>query len=183
MLAWRTWKADAGLVDGQAFRSVDRHGTVGASLSTQAVADVIKRRARSAGFEASQFSGHSLRAGLRRPDCLARTGLPAAARTGRQPSRPTQTREMRHVSAFLQGPAMVERTGNLTVDGGRIGSGSEARPSRPHPHQNAPAAQPPRIAGLRGCKPRALRLLRFTRSSFETEEYFCNVILMPLGKP
>ena len=32
-------------------------------------------------------------------------------------------------------------------------------------------------------KPRALRLLRFTRSSFETEEYFCNVILMPLGKP
>ena len=86
MLAWRTWKADAGLVDGQAFRSVDRHGTVGASLSTQAVADVIKRRAHSAGFEASQFSGHSLRAALRR---LPGTDRPARSCQDRPPTQPT----------------------------------------------------------------------------------------------
>ena len=62
--AWRAWKDAAGLDDGQAFRSVDRHSRVGRSLSTQAVADVIKRRARAAGLDAAEFSGHSLRAGL-----------------------------------------------------------------------------------------------------------------------
>jgi hypothetical protein len=72
-LSWRTssvWiglagvASAAGLQDGQAFRSVDRHGKVGASLSTQAVANVIKRRARLAGLDDAEFSGHSLRAGL-----------------------------------------------------------------------------------------------------------------------
>lgn len=46
--AWQVWKAAAGLTDGQAFRSVTRHGKLGASLSDQAVADMIKRRATAA---------------------------------------------------------------------------------------------------------------------------------------
>lgn len=62
--AWQAWKATAGLHDGRAFRSVDRHGKVGTSLSTQAVADLIKRRTREAGLDSAEFSGHSLRAGL-----------------------------------------------------------------------------------------------------------------------
>ncbi len=62
--AWQVWKAVAGLTDGQAFRSLTRHGKLGASLSDQAVADMIKRRAKAVRLEYADFSGHSLRAGL-----------------------------------------------------------------------------------------------------------------------
>ena len=62
--AWQAWKATAGITDGLAFRSVTRHGELGTSLSGQAVADLIKRRARAAGLEYNDYSGHSLRAGL-----------------------------------------------------------------------------------------------------------------------
>lgn len=62
--AWQAWKAAAGITDGQAFRSVTRHGELGASLSDRAVADMIKRRAKVAELEHNEFSGHSLRTGL-----------------------------------------------------------------------------------------------------------------------
>ncbi len=62
--AWLAWKAAAGITDGYAFRSVTRHGELGASLSDRAVADMIKRRAKAAGLEYNDFSDHSLRAGL-----------------------------------------------------------------------------------------------------------------------
>ena len=45
-------------------RSVTRHGAVGGSLSTVAVGLVVKAHAQRAGFEPSEFSGHSLRAGF-----------------------------------------------------------------------------------------------------------------------
>jgi site-specific recombinase XerD len=62
--AWKTWKEAAGITDGQAFRSITRHSKLGASLSDRAVAEIIKRRAKAAGLEYKEFSGHSLRAGL-----------------------------------------------------------------------------------------------------------------------
>ncbi len=62
--AWQAWKAAAGITDGQAFRSVTRHGELGTSLSDRAVADIIKRWAKAAGLEYNDYSGHSLRAGL-----------------------------------------------------------------------------------------------------------------------
>ena len=62
--AWQAWKAAAGITDGYAFRSVTRHGELGMSLSDRAVADMIKRRAKATGLEYTEFSGHSLRAGL-----------------------------------------------------------------------------------------------------------------------
>jgi integrase len=61
----RAWLEAAGIVTGPLFRSVNRHGKVGAvRLSDRAVALAVKRAAESAGLDASTFSGHSLRAGL-----------------------------------------------------------------------------------------------------------------------
>lgn len=62
--AWNTWKEAAGITDGQAFRSITRHGKLGTSLSDRAVAEIIKRRAKAAGLDYQDYSGHSLRAGL-----------------------------------------------------------------------------------------------------------------------
>jgi site-specific recombinase XerD len=62
--AWRSWKEATGIIDGQAFRSITRHSKMGVSLSDRAVAEIIKRRAKVAGLEYHEFSGHSLRAGL-----------------------------------------------------------------------------------------------------------------------
>jgi site-specific recombinase XerD len=62
--AWQAWQAAAGITDGLAFRSLTRHSKLGASLSDRAVADIIKRRAKAAGLEYTDFSDLSLRAGL-----------------------------------------------------------------------------------------------------------------------
>ncbi len=58
------WIKAARIDGGKLFRSVTRHGQVGESMSTQAVADVVKHYARLAGFNPAEFSGHSLRAGF-----------------------------------------------------------------------------------------------------------------------
>ena len=50
---------------GPLFRRIDRHGHIGAGrLSDKAVALILKRAARAAGFDAAELGGHSLRAGL-----------------------------------------------------------------------------------------------------------------------
>jgi site-specific recombinase XerD len=58
------WLDATGIERGLVFRSVTRHGHVNGSLSTRAVAEIVKTYARLAGFEPSEFSGHSLRAGF-----------------------------------------------------------------------------------------------------------------------
>lgn len=63
--ALRGWLAAAGIRDGPVFRAVDRHGRVSdRRLSPEAVALVIKQRAKAAGLDPDAYSGHSLRAGL-----------------------------------------------------------------------------------------------------------------------
>lgn len=57
--ALKTWLDESGITEGALFRSVDRHGRLGESLSDRAIALVVKRR-----FPAGDFSGHSLRAGF-----------------------------------------------------------------------------------------------------------------------
>ena len=62
--AWRAWRAIAGLEDGPAFRAITRHGKIAATrLSDRAIANMIARRALSAGLD-GHFAGHSLRAGF-----------------------------------------------------------------------------------------------------------------------
>jgi len=63
--ALRAWLEAAGIVEGPVFRSVDRHGKLGAvALSDRAVAIIVKRAAELAGLDPEAFAGHSLRAGL-----------------------------------------------------------------------------------------------------------------------
>jgi integrase len=59
------WTVAAQLVSGPLFRSVNRHGQVlGARLSGEGVAIVVKRYVEKLGYDPGQFAGHSLRSGL-----------------------------------------------------------------------------------------------------------------------
>jgi integrase len=64
--ALNAWIERARIDEGRLFRSVSRHGQVGESksLSTRAVADVVKHYAALAGLNPDEYSGHSLRAGF-----------------------------------------------------------------------------------------------------------------------
>jgi integrase len=63
----REWLDAAGITEGPVFRPVSRSGNVrqgeGVRLTTQAVADIIKKYTAAAGLDASTFGAHSLRAG------------------------------------------------------------------------------------------------------------------------
>lgn len=61
--AWRAWTFAADIVDGRAFRSIRKGGTVGTSMTGDAVNDVIQTRAREAGI-AKRLTAHSMRSGL-----------------------------------------------------------------------------------------------------------------------
>ncbi|HWQ74249.1 MAG TPA: site-specific integrase [Syntrophomonas sp.] len=61
----QTWLEQSGITSGPVFRSINRHGNLQEGrLSDKAVALIVKRCAEAAGLDASQYSGHSLRAGL-----------------------------------------------------------------------------------------------------------------------
>jgi len=63
--ALRAWLGAAGIESGPLFRPIDKAGTVRASrLTCRSVANIIKAYAARAGFDASTFSGHSLRSGF-----------------------------------------------------------------------------------------------------------------------
>jgi len=103
--AWRAWKAAANLQDGQAFRSVTRHGKVGSSMSDQAVADVIKKRARVAGLDYVEFSGHSLRAGLITSAAMANVPERVIAKQSGHKSLPVLRTYIREGSLFTENAA------------------------------------------------------------------------------
>jgi integrase len=63
--ALREWLDAAGIESGPIFRPIDKGGTVRTSrLTDRSVANIVKAYAARAGFDASTFSGHSLRAGF-----------------------------------------------------------------------------------------------------------------------
>jgi len=103
--AWREWKAAAVLQDGQAFRSVTRHGKIGTSMSDQAVADVIKKRARAAGLAYTEFSGHSLRAGLITAAAMANVPERVIAKQSGHKSIPVLRTYIREGSLFTENAA------------------------------------------------------------------------------
>jgi site-specific recombinase XerD len=62
--ALRAWLDAHADLAGPVFRPVDRHDNIGARrLSGQAIADILKRRARAAGLDPATVAGHSLRSG------------------------------------------------------------------------------------------------------------------------
>jgi site-specific recombinase XerD len=63
--ALRAWLDASGIEAGPIFRPIDKAGAVRASrLTDRSVANIVKAYAGRAGFDASIFSGHSLRAGF-----------------------------------------------------------------------------------------------------------------------
>ncbi|MGZ3272394.1 MAG: site-specific integrase [Caulobacteraceae bacterium] len=63
--ALRAWLAAAEITRGPVFRAIDRHGRLAApAIGEKAVARIIKRATKSAGFDPAAFAGHSLRRGL-----------------------------------------------------------------------------------------------------------------------
>ncbi|MBS7809271.1 site-specific integrase [Variovorax sp. PCZ-1] len=63
VIALKIWLNAARITEGLVFRNVDRHGNVGKKLSTNAVAQIVKASVARTDADATQFSGHSLRAG------------------------------------------------------------------------------------------------------------------------
>ncbi len=65
VLSLKHWLEMSHIKEGAIFRPVTRHGIIDSkALSTQAVAVIVKERVMAIGLDATQFSGHSLRAGL-----------------------------------------------------------------------------------------------------------------------
>jgi len=63
--ALRAWLDAAGIETGPVFRSINKAGAVaGGRLTDRSVANIVKAYAKRAGFDASVFSGHSLRSGF-----------------------------------------------------------------------------------------------------------------------
>jgi integrase len=63
--ALREWLGAAGIEAGPLFRPIDKAGRVArARLTDRSVANIVKAYAKRAGFDASTFSGHSLRSGF-----------------------------------------------------------------------------------------------------------------------
>jgi len=62
--AVETWIDAAALGSGLLFRAIDRHGTVATEpLAADSIARLIKKAARRAALDETQYAGHSLRAG------------------------------------------------------------------------------------------------------------------------
>ena len=62
MTAVRAWRDAAGIATGPLFRSIRKGGKVGARLTDQSVADIVKKHAARVGLDPALFAGHSLRA-------------------------------------------------------------------------------------------------------------------------
>jgi hypothetical protein len=62
--ALKAWRDAAGITTGPVFRSIRKGGKVGARLSAQSVADIVKAHAENVGLDPALFAGHSLRAGF-----------------------------------------------------------------------------------------------------------------------
>jgi len=101
-LAYGAWRAAAGIVEGAVFRGIDRHGRIGRRLSTDAVSEIVQRRAAAAGLEPTIFSGHSMRAGFATSAALAGVEERVIMRQTRHKSVATVRRYIREGELFTR---------------------------------------------------------------------------------
>ncbi len=103
--ALQHWTAATKIESGPVFRSISRHGHIGAkALTPTAVALIIKQRVMAAGLDPALYAGHSLRAGFATSAALG--GAPDWAimkQTGHR-SRATLDRYVRPTSRFRNNP-------------------------------------------------------------------------------
>jgi site-specific recombinase XerD len=62
--AFRRWIATAGITEGPVFRHFYNQTMAAQAITSQVVADIVKRSAERVGIDATELSGHSLRSGL-----------------------------------------------------------------------------------------------------------------------
>ena len=95
------WLSASGITDGPVFRRMRKGGRLGTNrLSPEAVAEIVKRRARAVGLDPARYSGHSLRAGF--VTSAAAAGMPTwriKAQTGHA-SDAMVSRYIRHAALF-----------------------------------------------------------------------------------
>jgi integrase len=99
--ALESWISLSGIQAGPLFRSINRHGNIGQSMSDRSVALIVKSRAEAAGLDPSQFSGHSLRAGLATSAAAAGLAEGDIQRQTRHKSVAQLRRYVRHGSLFI----------------------------------------------------------------------------------
>lgn len=100
------WIAAAGISDGPAFRSVDRHSRVGRGpMNAGSVARLIKRAAEAAGLDPANYAGHSLRAGFATQAFLNGAAEVSIMRQTRHKSLNTLRKYIRDRSLFRDNPA------------------------------------------------------------------------------
>jgi len=104
--ALSAWLAAAGITTGPLFRRVNRHGQIlPQRLSGEGVAIVVKRWAAAAGFEAEEFAGHSLRAGLATSAAIAGKSERAIMNQTGHRSSTTVRRYIRDANLFRENAA------------------------------------------------------------------------------
>jgi integrase len=100
--AYAAWLAASGITEGAVFRGITRHGRIGARLSTDAVSEIVQRRAAVAGLDAQTFSGHSMRAGFATSAAQAGIGERLIMRQTRHRSAATVRRYIRDGELFAR---------------------------------------------------------------------------------
>ncbi len=104
--ALKQWLEDARLERGPLLRAVDRHGRVSAEgLHANSIGAIVKRACRTVSYNAKEFAGHSLRAGLATQ--AAANGVPERLimRQTRHRSVATLRRYIRQGSLFRENAA------------------------------------------------------------------------------
>lgn len=76
VLALRKTLSDQSVTEGPLFRSASRNSSRGKPLSTNAVATIVKQLVETAGFNPTEFAGHSMRAGFVTSAARAGRGFP-----------------------------------------------------------------------------------------------------------
>ncbi len=105
--ALRAWLEAAAVTTGAIFRSVDRHGNVGAeALGDRTVARIVQRAALAAGLDASTFGGHSLRAGFATTAAKKGKSLDAIMRQTGHRSERVARGYIRHATLFADNAAV-----------------------------------------------------------------------------
>ena len=101
--AYVAWIVAPEIVEGAAFRGVDRHGRVGGRLSGNTVALIVQRRATAAGLEdPTSYAGHSMRAGFATSAACAEMGELRIARQTRHASLTSLRRYVRDGALFSE---------------------------------------------------------------------------------
>lgn len=100
--AYEAWITAAEISEGAVFRGINRHGRIGRRLSTDAVSEIVQRRAGAAGLDPTLFSGHSMRAGFATSAALAGVEERLIMRQTRHRSAQTVRRYIRDGELFAR---------------------------------------------------------------------------------